>query len=70
MLQAVELQLGVKPEDVALPLEVSKELLTLPQDGRLFQTLSNLDSLVQLILMEPDPYTLVKVNFLKIAGEF
>lgn len=70
VLQAVELQLGVKPEDVALPIEVSKELLTLPRDGRLFQTLSNLDSLVQLIVMEPDPYTLVKVNFLKIAGEF
>ena len=70
VLQAVELQLGVKPEDVALPLDVSKELLTLPQDGRLFQTLMSLDSLVQLIIMEPDPYTLVKVNFLKIAGEF
>lgn len=70
VLQAVELQLGVKPEDVALPSEISAELMKFPQDGRLFQTLCSLDTLVQLILMEPDPYTLVKVNFLKIAGEF
>lgn len=70
ILQAVELQLGVKPEDVALPIDISKELQSLPQDGRLFQALCSLDGLVQLIIMEPDPYTLVKVNFLKIAGDF
>lgn len=70
VLQAVELQLGVKAEDVALPLDISKELQTLPQDGRLFQALCSLDSLVQTIVMEPDPYSLIKVNFLKIAGDF
>lgn len=70
VLQAVELQLGVKPEDVALPKDVSSNLATLPQDGRLFQTLCSLDDLVQLIIMEPDPYTLVKVHFLRIAGDF
>lgn len=70
VLQAVELQLGVRPEDVALPREVSKELLTLPTDGRLFQTLCSLDGLAQLILMEPDPYTLVKVHLLRMAGDF
>lgn len=70
VLQAVELQLGVKPEDVALPKDISSNLATLPQDGRLFQTLCSLDDLVQLIIMEPDPYTLVKVHFLRIAGDF
>lgn len=70
VLQAVELQLGVKPEDVALPADISRNLSTLPQDGRLFQTLCSLDDLVQLIIMEPDPYTLVKVHFLRIAGDF
>ena len=70
VLQAVELQLGVKPEDVALPKDISSNLTTLPQDGRLFQTLCSLDDLVQLIIMEPDPYTLVKVHFLRIAGDF
>lgn len=70
VLQAVELQLGVSPEDVALPSEVSQKLATLPQDGRLFQTLCSLDSLVQLIIMEPDPYSLVKIQFLRIAGDF
>ena len=70
ILQAVELQLGVKPEDVALPKDISSNLATLPQDGRLFQTLCSLDDLVQLIIMEPDPYTLVKVHFLRIAGDF
>lgn len=70
VLQAVELQLGVKPEDVALPADVSKQLISLPSDGRLFQTLCSLDSLVQLVIMEPDPYTLVKVHFLRIAGDF
>lgn len=70
VLQAVELQLGVKPEDVALPKDISSNLATLPQDGRLFQTLCSLDDLVQLIIMEPDPYTLVKVHFLRMAGDF
>lgn len=70
VLQAVELQLGVKPEDVALPKDVCTDLIKFPQDGRLFQTLCALDSLVQLIIMEPDPYTLVKVHFLRIAGDF
>lgn len=70
VLQAVELQLGVKLEDVALPKDISSNLATLPQDGRLFQTLCSLDDLVQLIIMEPDPYTLVKVHFLRIAGDF
>lgn len=70
VLQAVELQLGVKPEDVALPKDIGRNLATLPQDGRLFQTLCSLDDLVQLIIMEPDPYTLVKVHFLRIAGDF
>lgn len=70
VLQAVELQLGVKPEDVALPKDISSNLMLLPQDGRLFQTLCSLDDLVQLIIMEPDPYTLVKVHFLRIAGDF
>lgn len=70
VLQAVELQLGVNPDDVALPAEVCQKLMTYPQDGRLFQALCSLDTLVQLIIMEPDPYTLVKVNFLKIAGDF
>lgn len=70
ILQAVELQLGVGVADVALPAEVSQELMTLPKDGRLFQALFTLNNLVQIILMEPDPYTLVKINFLKIAGDF
>lgn len=70
VLQAVELQLGVNPDDVALPAEVCSKLIELPKDGRLFQTLCSLDELVQLILMEPDPYSLVKINFLKIAGDF
>lgn len=70
ILQAVELQLGVGVADVALPAEVSRELMTLPKDGRLFQALFTLNNLVQIILMEPDPYTLVKINFLKIAGDF
>lgn len=70
VLQAVELQLGVKPEDVALPKDISSNLATLPSDGRLFQTLCSLDDLVQLITMEPDPYTLVKIHFLRIAGDF
>lgn len=70
VLQAVELQLGVHPDNVALPHDISEELIKLPKDGRLFQTLCSLDGLVQNILMEPDPYTLVKINFLKIAGDF
>lgn len=70
ILQAVEIQLGVNPEDVALPKDISSDLATLPQDGRLFQTLCSLDELVQLIIMEPDPYTLVKIHFLRIAGDF
>lgn len=70
ILQAVELQLGVGVADVALPAEISRELMTLPKDGRLFQALFTLNNLVQIILMEPDPYTLVKINFLKIAGDF
>lgn len=70
VLQAVELQLGVKPEDVALPKDVCEDLVKFPQDGRMFQALCALDNLVQLIIMEPDPYTLVKVHFLRIAGDF
>lgn len=70
VLQTVELQLGVKPDDVELPAEVCQELLTLPKDGRLFQTLCSLDDLVQRIIMESDTYTMVKVNFLKMAGDF
>lgn len=70
VLQAVELQLGVKPDDVALPKDVCEDLVKFPQDGRMFQTLCALDNLVQLIIMEPDPYTLVKVHFLRIAGDF
>ena len=53
-----------------LPKDISSNLMLLPQDGRLFQTLCSLDDLVQLIIMEPDPYTLVKVHFLRIAGDF
>lgn len=70
VLQAVEVQLGVDPNNVALPKDVVNELIKLPKDGRLFQALCSLDSLVQIIIMEPDPYTLVKVNFVKIAGDF
>lgn len=70
VLQVVELQLGVKKADVALPGEICDTVLKFPQDGRLFQALMSLDNLVQMILMEPDPYTLVKINFLRIAGDF
>ena len=64
------MQLGVKKADVALPGEICDTVLKFPQDGRLFQALMSLDNLVQMILMEPDPYTLVKINFLRIAGDF
>lgn len=70
VLQVVELQLGVKSSSVALPKDVCAQVSNFPNDGRLFQTLCELNSLVQVILMEPDPYSLVKINFLKIAGGF
>ena len=71
LLQAVELQLGVPASDVALPIDVCKRVVEISgADGRLFQALCSLDNLVQCVVMEPDPYTLVKVNFLKIAGGF
>lgn len=70
VLQVVELQLGVRKADVALPGEICDTVLKFPQDGRLFQALMSLDNLVQMILMEPDPYTLVKIDFLRIAGDF
>lgn len=70
VLQAVELQVGVSHEQIGLPTDVCRRIAGYPADGRLFQTLSSLNTLVQDILMEPDPYTLVKIHFLKIAGDF
>lgn len=70
VLQAVEVQLGVAHEDIALPAEVCNSLAEFPVDGRLLRTLCSLNELVQLIIMEPDAYTLTKIYFLRMAGDF
>lgn len=70
VLQAVEVQLGVDYSDIALPGDVCKSLSEFPVDGRLLRTLCSLNELVQLIIMEPDAYTLTKIYFLKMAGDF
>jgi len=70
VLQAVEVQLGVDYSDIALPGDVCKSLSEFPVDGRLLRTLCSLNELVQLIIMEPDAYTLTKVYFLRMAGDF
>lgn len=70
VLQAVQVQLQVDPKLIALPPDVIETLKKFPADGRLFHILMTLNDLVNSILMEPDPYTLVKVIFLKIVGEF
>lgn len=69
-LQATEVQLGVDYSDIALPEDVCKKLAEFPVDGRLMRALCSLNGLVQIIIMEPDPFTLTKINFLKMAGDF
>ena len=54
----------------ALPPSVIEELDKLPKDGRLFHILMTLNDLVNKMVSEPDPYTLNKIIFLKMVGEF
>lgn len=69
-LQAVQVQLQVDSSLIALPKDVVDTIDKYPRDGRIFNALFVLDSLVNKILMEPDPYTLVKIAFLRIVGAF
>lgn len=69
-LQAVQIQLNVDKSLIALPPSVIEELDKLPKDGRLFHILMTLNDLVNKMVSEPDPYTLIKIIFLKMVGEF
>lgn len=70
VLQAVQIQLNVDESLIVLPPDTIKELQQFPKDGRMFHILMSLNDLVNSIIMEPDPFTLVKITFLKIVGEF
>lgn len=70
ILNAVEVQLQISSDLIALPPDVIVEIDRFPKDGRLFHILMTLNDLVNSVLMEPDPYTLIRVIFLKIVGEF